>query len=529
MDSNHTGRYRSLCFLLIFSVSAVWVCKADSEDKIPSAAEEILKTDPNHIIMPDDREIWITYIYEGTGSISDLGWFLYSDAVDSRQNDNPDDDEFIGWDSLLEKDQTLRREGKKGILHPVFVFIRDDSKDSLWEISNNSRGVLDKTYGDPVMRTGEFPVNEEAKLGDVSQYNDGTGIPFTVDGDGIVSPHDMRKKVGTFAAGTEPVFFLASNHRWHETGKADQTFFSKTAWNPDVYEMKWRYRIDRQTCEAQTACDADFACFDNAANRECIDKCLNKDSACILSCYNDMALADCGNTETECLKYGQCEHKWSVFYRTVPLDSEIAENSGSPGWTDNWKRGDYTYGFQTGYTIQYDKTATYGGKVYRLETEMKFDSVSRAVPAQFSRLYRLGIPGGETWKTDAGWLNADAIQRLNRIFALSFDESDTSLVTFINGEKYPHVLAAVPTGSTELWVMGWKDMPGTLWSDTDCNDLVFRLEFGQLHCGLSHVIQVLRILSGQNTDMPSVPDIAGDGCIGMAEAIYLLQRAAELR
>ncbi|MFZ3044878.1 MAG: PilC/PilY family type IV pilus protein, partial [Desulfatirhabdiaceae bacterium] len=65
-------------------------------------------------------------------------------------------------------------------------------------------------------------------------YDDGTDYLFRVDQDGSVTPKDMRKTLGTFAGGTELVFFLTSDKRWN-TNDTDGVFFTKKDWNPDTY------------------------------------------------------------------------------------------------------------------------------------------------------------------------------------------------------------------------------------------------------------------------------------------------------
>ena len=107
---------------------------------------------------------------------------------------------------------------------------------------------------------------------------------------------------------------------------------------------------------------------------------------------------------------------------------------------------------------------------------------------------------------------------------------DSKVITFTNGEKFPHVITASPIRDPDQWIMGWDDQSGTGWSDNDYNDMVFRLEIGDVHCRLSDAVRLLQILTGQDTDIPScIPDIAADGYMGLAEAVYLLQQTAELR
>ncbi|MEW6258891.1 MAG: PilC/PilY family type IV pilus protein [Thermodesulfobacteriota bacterium] len=152
---------------------------------------------PNSIIIPYTQEVTVAFLYEGAGYISDFGWMLYQDAVHA-------DGTFKGWTSIsLDKKR------------PIFI-----------KINSRSNGVFDSDYGN-----GSFPYSSESG---VAAYNDGTSYPFLVDNDGSVTIKDLRKRLGTIAAGTEMVFFLTANKRW-STSDTNGVFFTKTAWNPDNY------------------------------------------------------------------------------------------------------------------------------------------------------------------------------------------------------------------------------------------------------------------------------------------------------
>jgi hypothetical protein len=121
--------------------------------------------------------------------VSDFGWMLYEDAVDSN-------DDFLGWNNIPNS--------KK---HPIYHNIRDDSETA--GCCGGGDGVLDTDYGN-----GGFPTTSEAAM---ATYNDGTGIPFHIDQDGSVTSKDMKKFLGRFKGGTEIVFWLTANRDWDTT------------------------------------------------------------------------------------------------------------------------------------------------------------------------------------------------------------------------------------------------------------------------------------------------------------------------
>ena len=153
--------------------------------------------------IPFTQDVYATFISEGSTAVSDLGWVLYGDAVD-------DNGGFVGWDNIpLEKK------------HVIFRRIVDDT-----ENFGGGDGVFDADYGN-----GQFPTSSEAAL---AAYDDRTGNLFAVDGDGQVTPQDMKKHLGRFAAGSEIVFFLSVDRNW-DAAEASQVFFNKP-WGPDHYD-----------------------------------------------------------------------------------------------------------------------------------------------------------------------------------------------------------------------------------------------------------------------------------------------------
>lgn len=168
---------------------------------------------PESIVIPFEQEISVSFLYEGAGYVSSFGWMLKSDAV-------VDANGIIKW-----------QDTPKSVKHSVFRNINDDVEG--W----GGNGVFDSSYGN-----GSFPSNNEASL---AVYNDGTEYKFTVDGDGVVTPKDMKKTLGTFAAGSEIIFFLASDQDWYplnpsppnpEPNISSYVYYTKKDWNPDVYD-----------------------------------------------------------------------------------------------------------------------------------------------------------------------------------------------------------------------------------------------------------------------------------------------------
>ena len=160
-------------------------------------------TSSDKVVIPFAQDVYATFLFEGSTAVSDLGWVLYRDAVDENGG-------FVGWDTIPYD--------KK---HVIFHHIVDDT-----ESLGGGEGVLDVDYGN-----GQFPTGSEVAL---AAYNDGTGSLFGVDRDGQVTPRDMKKQLGRFAAGSEIVFFLSAGREW-DTAEASQVFFNKP-WGSDHYD-----------------------------------------------------------------------------------------------------------------------------------------------------------------------------------------------------------------------------------------------------------------------------------------------------
>ncbi len=161
---------------------------------------------PDNIVIPFEQEVFVTFLYEGAGYVSDFGWMFKEDAVNV-------DGSFKGWNNIpIDKK------------HPIFIRIYDDNETG--GCCGGGNGILDTDYGN-----GGFPTSSESSL---ATYDDGTGYPFIVDGDGSVTPRDMKKSLGTIAGGAELVFFLTADKRWN-TSDTSGVFFTKKDWNPDTY------------------------------------------------------------------------------------------------------------------------------------------------------------------------------------------------------------------------------------------------------------------------------------------------------
>ena len=162
-----------------------------------------LAISPEKVVIPFTQDVYATFLSEGSGAVSDMGWVLYGDAVDENGV-------FVGWDSIPHD--------KK---HVIFHRIVDDT-----ENLGGGDGILDVDYGN-----GQFPTSDEAAL---SAYDDKTGTLFAVDRDGQVTPRDMKKHIGRFAGDSEIVFFLSVDRNW-DAAEASQVFFNKP-WGSDHYD-----------------------------------------------------------------------------------------------------------------------------------------------------------------------------------------------------------------------------------------------------------------------------------------------------
>ncbi|MGD8334159.1 MAG: PilC/PilY family type IV pilus protein [Desulfobacterales bacterium] len=167
--------------------------------------------DKENIVIPFDQEVFVNALY--IAGRNDLGYSLLEDVVDEYGN-------FIGFDKI----QVAKR-------HGLFRGTWDGNYDG-------GDGVFDESYA-----YGNFPYWSE---NEISEYDDGTGRPFLVNGDGVVSSRDMRKSLGVIAGGTEIVFWIVQVDRAKrhydasfyvydddDPNPRDHVFFNKRLWNPD--------------------------------------------------------------------------------------------------------------------------------------------------------------------------------------------------------------------------------------------------------------------------------------------------------
>ncbi len=149
---------------------------------------------PGKVVIPFEQEVYATFISEKSRYTSDLGWMLYADAIDASG-------EFRGWDTIDERNK-----------HIIFRHVVDnDVSDAC---CGNGDGILATDYGN-----GDFPIDSETGL---FGYADGSGTTFLIDRDGRVTPRDMKKRIGRFAAGSEIVFFLATRFPGKSAGVFQQ-------------------------------------------------------------------------------------------------------------------------------------------------------------------------------------------------------------------------------------------------------------------------------------------------------------------
>lgn len=160
---------------------------------------------PEKIVIPFRQEVKITFLYEGAGYRSSIGWMLYKDAVDENGD-------FLGWDNI---DEDLKK--------PLFRRIEDDKETG--GCCGGGNGILD---------------NVPTSRAQLRNFDDGTGAEFVFEGSGSVRPTDMQKSLGDIDGGQEIVFFLTADQDWKEGSRNSDVndsriYYTKTEWNPDTY------------------------------------------------------------------------------------------------------------------------------------------------------------------------------------------------------------------------------------------------------------------------------------------------------
>lgn len=149
---------------------------------------------PESIVIPFEQDVWVSFLYEDAGYRSTLGWMLRTDAV------------FDRWGNFS------------------WAGVPSSKKRTIFERIDDCCGG-----GDGILETASGKTESALKT-----FNDGTGLLYQVDDDGAVTPRDMRKHLGRFAAGAEIVFYLGADQSATSTD-ASRFFFTKTDWNPDTF------------------------------------------------------------------------------------------------------------------------------------------------------------------------------------------------------------------------------------------------------------------------------------------------------
>lgn len=190
--------------------------------------------DHEKIVIPFEQELYVNMLY--TAGYGDIGYFILDDVLDEDGN-------YIGFNHVpIEK------------RHGFFRHTSDDT-------SNVGDGIFDEDYG---LFGSPFPNYSEAAI---AAYDDGTGLPFLVDWDGEVTPKDMRKSLGTFAAGTEIVIWMNSykGTRIGSTYHPERGAYDNDDWPWDytrlkqIYYNKHLWNMDWWTsCEPEPADGSPF-------------------------------------------------------------------------------------------------------------------------------------------------------------------------------------------------------------------------------------------------------------------------------
>lgn len=353
--------------------------------------------DPDNITIPFTQEVFVTFLYEGAGFVSDFGWMLKSDAVDADGN-------FIGWNKISESAK-----------HPIFTRIYDQD-DGSGGCCGGGDGVLDTAYG-----RGGFPTDSETELAD---YDDGTGAMFVVDKDGAVTPKDMKKSLGTIAGGTELVFFLTSNQEWTTTN-ADRVFFTKKEWNTDTYGAcgsgsfnkiyQLGQAISESVCKINSGWLAQIA-IDRMKNKNNFDVTLSGEYHLPVTVGEKYSHVIVGAPATD-------PNKWIL------------------GWEDRIGGGDADHNdlvFQVERRTGGLATLTSENAIVPVEPDAYFTAVTMVVydnmpcPGKTEIIYSLSIDDGLTWVQITDW---------DKVYETDADKSniinDTGSVTDINSEWGP--------------------------------------------------------------------------------------------
>ncbi|MBF0169913.1 MAG: hypothetical protein HQK87_02295, partial [Nitrospinae bacterium] len=169
--------------------------------------------DPNNIVIPFEQDVYTTFLLEGAGYVSSIGWFVRGEA-----------EAKLGYTLNAPLNfNSLTAAGVK--INYLFRSVEDQ----IAGCCDGGDGILNKYYSATDAYLGAYPGANEGNL---------TTWGFTVDSSAVagfvaanaVDPRDMKKYMAKFAANTEIIYFL------HPNDNIASTWYSKTALNSDVWD-----------------------------------------------------------------------------------------------------------------------------------------------------------------------------------------------------------------------------------------------------------------------------------------------------
>lgn len=192
--------------------------------------------DKEKIILSSTQDVKVAFLYEGGCYISNFGYFLLSKAIQGGYvtvdaSGNP----TLNYTRVQNAVDPTKTAYDPSTFKYIFKHIQDDYT----SCSDGDDGILDDFSKNNQLTNNvtSWIAAHPGKTAEdyVAQYDDGTGLPFSVDHDGALTGKDMVKDLGLIAENEEIVFFLVSN------GDYNQIFFNKTVFNPDTYNGGCNY------------------------------------------------------------------------------------------------------------------------------------------------------------------------------------------------------------------------------------------------------------------------------------------------
>ncbi len=377
------------------------------------------KIDPNNIVVRFDHEVSVTFLYDGAGYVSDLGYILAKDAVDTNGN-------FKGWNNI-----------PKDKRHPIFINIQDGG-------TGGGDGVFDSSYG-----KGSFPTNNESSL---KNYDDGTKYKFVVNGDGQVTAVDMKKNLGTFPSGTELVFFLTADKRW-DTNDTGGVFFTKTAWNTDTYSGN--YTGKRILTEARSNTKTITITATDGTTTGGLSNNISFAANSSINRQNGSFITDGFKANQRIRVQGSTSNNGYYNIKTVTAGTLTLYEEfyrifdlaiSNEGQCPNPPNPISTYDCNT--------CDNFGCGFSNCLENWTFPFLTDC--NECARYY------------SCGWLAGNTQTRMG-LFGLTL--SGTYCLKIIRDERYPHVMIGAPENKPDAWILGWEDLTGG--GDTDFNDMAF--------------------------------------------------------